>query len=56
MSETVVGRIVITRVLTEDGVTIDHRNIDDGSGDELDQTTAVAMLAVAQHAILCEGF
>ena len=50
----IVGRVRVYRVLTEDGGMRDDVFTDDGQGDEIDMPTAVGMLAVATHSILCE--
>lgn len=50
----IVGRISVYRVLDADGGMRDEVRSDDGNGDELDLPTAVGMLAIAQHTMLCE--
>lgn len=52
--ERIVGRISVYRVLGEDGGMRDEIRTDDGMGDELDLPTAVGMLAIAQHMMLCD--
>lgn len=50
----VIGRVTVYRVLQDDGGMRDEVRSDDGHGDELDLPTAVGMLAIAQHTLLCE--
>jgi hypothetical protein len=52
--ERVVGRVVVYRIMTPDGDMRDDIRADDGYGDDLDLPTAVGMLAIAQHTMLCE--
>lgn len=54
MSERVVGRVEVTRVVTDDGGMRDDVETGDGDGGELDLPTAVGMLAIAQHTLLCD--
>lgn len=55
MSEHVVATVTVARVIDEDGGMRDDVTTDDGQGGEIDLPTAVGMLAVAQHTLLCEG-
>lgn len=50
----VVGRVLVVRVLNEDGTMHDDVLCDDGNGEDIDMPTAVGMLAIAQHLIVCE--
>ena len=52
-SERIAGRVCVYRVLDADGGMRDEVRTDDGNGDELDLPTAVGMLAIAQHTLLC---
>lgn len=52
--ERIAGRVAVYRVLGGDGGMRDEVRTDDGQGDELDLPTAVGMLAVAQHTLLCD--
>lgn len=53
--DVVVGRVTVLRILRTDGGMDDVVNCDDGRDEELDMPTAVGMLAVAQHTLLCEA-
>lgn len=53
--EVVVGRVFVYRILTVEGSMRDEVLTDDGRGEEVDMPTAVGMLAVAQHTMLCEA-
>ena len=55
MSEHVVGVVTVTRVLEEDGGMRDDVTTEDGRGEEIDLPTAVGMLAIAQHTLMCDG-
>lgn len=52
--ERIVGRILVARIVDADGGMRDDILTDDGWGDELDLPTAVGMLAIAQHTMLCD--
>ena len=54
MSERVIGRVTVLRVADEDGGMRDDVTTDDGGDGELDLPTAVGMLAIAQHTMLCD--
>lgn len=49
-----VAHIALYRILREDGGMRDIILSVDGQGEELDLCTAVGMLAVAQHTLLCD--
>lgn len=51
--ERIVGRVGVYRVLDTEGGMRDEIRSDDGSGEEVDLPTAVGMLAIAQHTLLC---
>lgn len=50
-----VAVVTVSRILDEDGGMRDDVATDDGQGGEIDLPTAVGMLAVAQHTLLCDG-
>ena len=52
--ELIMGRVAIYRVYDYQGVPRDEVRTDDGHGEQLDMATAVGMLAIAQHTLLCE--
>ncbi len=52
--ERIVGVVSVYRVIREDGCMADHVLSNDGDGGELDLPTAVGMLAIGQHALLCD--
>ena len=52
--ERIVGRISVYRIVNFDGEMRDEVRTDDGIGGELDLPTAVGMLAIAQHTMLCD--
>lgn len=52
--EFIAGRVTIYRVLGVDGDMRDEVRTDDGQGSEIDLPTAVGMLAIAQHTLLCD--
>lgn len=54
--DVVVGRVFVYRIITTDGGMRDDVRTDDGHGQEVDMPTAVGMLAIAQHTMLCDGF
>ena len=52
--ERIVGRISVYRIVSLDGDMRDEVRTDDGTGGELDLPTAVGMLAISQHTMLCD--
>jgi hypothetical protein len=54
-NEVCVARIAVYRIIDSDGGMRDDVRCDGGDDDaELDLPTAVGMLAIAQHTLLCE--
>jgi hypothetical protein len=51
--DVVIGRVVVYRITLEDGELRDEVCTDDGQGQEIDMACVVGMLAMAQHAVLC---
>lgn len=52
--EVIMGRVAVYRIYDYHGAARDEVRTDDGHGEQLDMATAVGMLAVAQHTMLCE--
>lgn len=52
--ERLVARVSVYRIVSEDGDMRDEVRVDDGHKDDLDVATAIGMLAIAQHTLLCE--
>lgn len=52
--ERCVGEIVIRRIIDGDGGMRDLITVNDGDGDHLDMPTAVGMLTIASHTLICE--
>lgn len=50
--DVVIGRILLARVLEEDGTQRDIILTDDGHGEDLDLPTAVGMCAIGQYILL----
>jgi hypothetical protein len=50
----VMGRVLVARILMPDGQMRDEIATDNGIGGEVDLPTAVGMLAIAQHTLLCD--
>jgi hypothetical protein len=51
--EMVLGQVVVYRIADTDGGMRDQVLTSDGGEGELDLPTAVGMLAIAQHTLLC---
>lgn len=52
--EMILGRVTIYRIADTDGGMRDEVMTDDGCGNEIDLPTAVGMLAIAQHTMMCD--
>lgn len=52
--EMILGAVRVYRIADSDGGMRDEVRSDDGAGNELDLATAVGMLAIAQHTLLCD--
>lgn len=50
----IIGHVAVYRIIEADGTMRDLVLSDDGHGQELDLPTAVGMLAVGQHTMLCD--
>lgn len=52
--DVVIGRVIVYRIIGADGGMCDDIRTDDGQGQEVDLPTAVGMLAIGQHTLLCD--
>lgn len=52
--EMLIGRVIAYRIIDSDGDQRDEVHTDDGHGDTLDWATAVGMLAIAEHRLVCD--
>lgn len=52
--ERIVGLVTVARIVDTDGGMRDEIRTEDGMDGELDLPTAVGILAIAQHTLLCD--